>query len=58
MRQVNASEEVGNSKFGHLHLMIFMWYLFVITFEQFDIAMYGVYIKNQPKLERKTTIRE
>ncbi|MFE5428806.1 MFS transporter [Peribacillus simplex] len=42
MREVNASEVVGNSRFGRFHLLVFMWCLFAITFDGFDIAMYGV----------------
>ncbi|MGE7760517.1 hypothetical protein [Peribacillus sp. NPDC097895] len=42
MREVHALEVVGNSKFGRLQLMVFMWCLFAITFDGFDIAMYGV----------------
>ncbi|WP_082220278.1 MFS transporter [Domibacillus robiginosus] len=42
MRKVNASEVVAASRFNKFHLAVFLWCVYAIAFDGFDIAMYGV----------------
>ncbi|CAG9614941.1 Gentisate transporter [Bacillus rhizoplanae] len=42
MRKINASEVVAASKFNRFHLLVFLWCVFAIAFDGYDIAMYGV----------------
>ncbi|WP_031409955.1 MFS transporter [Geobacillus vulcani] len=42
MRQVNALEVAATSKFNKFHLMVYLWCFFAITFDGYDIALYGV----------------
>lgn len=42
MRKINAAEVMAGSKFSRFHLMVFLWCVYAIGFDGFDIAMYGV----------------
>ena len=42
MRKVNASKVIASSKFNRFHLLVFLWCVYAIAFDGFDIAMYGV----------------
>ncbi|MFC2949525.1 MFS transporter [Virgibacillus sediminis] len=42
MRTVNTSQVIADSKFNKFHLLVFLWCAFLIAFDGFDIAMYGV----------------
>ncbi|RFU68937.1 MFS transporter [Peribacillus saganii] len=42
VRKINASEVMAASKFGRFHLLVFLWCVYAIGFDGFDIAMYGV----------------
>lgn len=42
VRKVNASEVAAASKFNKFHLLVFLWCVYAIAFDGFDIAMYGV----------------
>ncbi|WP_409304113.1 MFS transporter [Peribacillus sp. SCS-155] len=41
-RKINAAEVMAASKFNKFHLLVFLWCLYAIAFDGFDIAMYGV----------------
>nr|WP_233129859.1 aromatic acid/H+ symport family MFS transporter [Domibacillus epiphyticus] len=42
MRKVNAADVMAQSKFNRFHLLVFLWCVFAIAFDGYDIAMYGV----------------
>lgn len=42
MRKVNASDVVAASRFNKFHLVVFLWCVYAIAFDGFDIAMYGI----------------
>jgi AAHS family benzoate transporter-like MFS transporter len=42
VRKINASEVIATSKFNRFHLLVFLWCVYAIAFDGFDIAMYGV----------------
>jgi AAHS family benzoate transporter-like MFS transporter len=42
VRKINASEVMARSKFNRFHLVIFLWCVYALAFDGFDIAMYGV----------------
>ncbi|OMP66312.1 MFS transporter [Domibacillus epiphyticus] len=42
MRKINASDVMAGSKFSRFHLLVFLWCVYAIAFDGFDIAMYGV----------------
>jgi AAHS family benzoate transporter-like MFS transporter len=42
VRKINASEVMARSKFNRFHLFIFLWCVYALAFDGFDIAMYGV----------------
>ncbi|WP_227551619.1 MFS transporter [Metabacillus sediminilitoris] len=42
MHKINASEVMARSKFNRFHLFIFLWCVYALAFDGFDIAMYGV----------------
>src|SRR3954454_1846418 len=42
VRKINSSEVIAASKFNRFHLFVFLWCVYAIAFDGFDIAMYGV----------------
>ncbi|PLT33169.1 MFS transporter [Bacillus sp. V5-8f] len=42
MRKINASEVIASSRLNRFHLLVFLWCVYAIGFDGFDIAMYGV----------------
>lgn len=41
-KKINTSEVMAASKFNRFHLLVFLWCVYAIAFDGFDIAMYGV----------------
>lgn len=42
MRVIQTSQVLGNSKFNKFHLLVFLWCFFAITFDGYDVALYGI----------------
>jgi MFS transporter, AAHS family, benzoate transport protein len=42
MRIVQASQVVAESKFNKFHLLVYLWCFYAISFDGFDIALYGI----------------
>ena len=42
MQTVQTSQVLANSKFNKFHLLVFLWCFFVITFDGYDAALYGI----------------
>lgn len=42
MRTVQTSEVIAKSQFNRFHLLVFLWCFFAITFDGYDVALYGV----------------
>ncbi|KAA9027014.1 MFS transporter [Niallia endozanthoxylica] len=42
MRTIDAQDVVSASKFNRFHLLVFVWCFYLIGFDGYDIAMYGV----------------
>lgn len=42
MRNVQTTQVVANSKFNKFHLLVFIWCFFVMMFDGYDIALYGI----------------
>lgn len=41
-RSINPSDVIAASKFNRFHLLVYLWCVYAIAFDGFDIAMYGV----------------
>ncbi|MGG0736842.1 MFS transporter [Niallia taxi] len=41
-RSINPSAVIAASKFNRFHLLVYLWCVYAIAFDGFDIAMYGV----------------
>ncbi|RLL40397.1 MFS transporter [Oceanobacillus piezotolerans] len=42
MQTVQTSQVLANSKFNKFHLLVFLWCFFAITFDGYDVALYGI----------------
>lgn len=42
MQKVQVEEAIDKSRFNKFHLIVFIWCFFVIAFDGFDIALYGI----------------
>lgn len=42
MRTVQTSQVLANSKFNKFHFLVFIWCFFAITFDGYDVALYGI----------------
>ncbi|WP_087974916.1 MFS transporter [Oceanobacillus rekensis] len=42
MRTIQTSQILANSKFNKFHLLVFLWCFYTITFDGFDVALYGI----------------
>ncbi|RDW19705.1 MFS transporter [Oceanobacillus chungangensis] len=41
-RTIQTSQVLANSKFNKFHLLVFLWCFYVIAFDGFDVALYGI----------------
>jgi AAHS family benzoate transporter-like MFS transporter len=41
-KKINTSEVMAASKFNRFHLLVFLWCVYAIAFDGFDIAIYGI----------------
>src|SRR6476661_4209227 len=42
MKTVQTSQVLANSKFNKFHLLVFLWCFFAISFDGYDVALYGI----------------
>lgn len=42
MRTVQVEKVIDQSRFNKFHLLVFLWCFFAISFDGFDIALYGI----------------
>src|SRR6478735_2375825 len=42
MQTIQTSQVLANSKFNKFHLLVFLWCFFTITFDGYDVALYGI----------------
>jgi MFS transporter, AAHS family, benzoate transport protein len=41
-RTIQTSQVLANSKFNKFHLLVFLWCFYAITYDGFDVSLYGI----------------